>query len=223
MFFNILAAKLYIAPTKVMDGRGILLGLADDCNIFGPPEVVNEVIKQLLVLAMSKASLSTQATKNIIYVQPSARAAWLTYLEENPRCADSIVFFIHEIHDGRLPPAEDSEDFCDPMAESTWPENDGINILGTHYGSPAFVETYLHTKLIKHKEVLSFIRDVAKMGFPREARKMLTGSTVPRLTHILKSVPKDQTSEPWMEEVDRAHLSTWMGCVGSSSLHDDMT
>jgi hypothetical protein len=63
--------------------------------------------------------------------------------------------------------------------------------MGTPLGSPAFVEEYLHKKLEKHTLLLSFIVDVAEMGFSREAHKILTGSAVPRLTHILKSVPKD--------------------------------
>ena len=76
--------------------------------------------------------------------------------------------------------------------------NDGINILGTPYGSPKLVEDYLNNKLVKHKQLLSFIKDVAKMGFPREAHKMIVGSPAPRLSHVLKSVPKDQTLTPWM-------------------------
>ncbi len=42
-----------------MDGRGILLGLADDCNILGPPEFVAEVINQFPALAMSEVGLMT--------------------------------------------------------------------------------------------------------------------------------------------------------------------
>jgi hypothetical protein len=59
VFFNILAAMLYKALTKVLDGRGILLGLADDCTILGPPEVVNAVVQRLPALAMSEAGLTT--------------------------------------------------------------------------------------------------------------------------------------------------------------------
>jgi hypothetical protein len=44
------------------------------------------------------------------------------------------------------------------------------------------LEEYLNNKLQKHKLLLSFIVDVAMMGFSREAHKMLTGSAVPRLT-----------------------------------------
>jgi hypothetical protein len=59
VFFYILAARLYIAFTKILDGRGILMGLADDCNILAPPEVLREVVHQLHALAMSEASLTT--------------------------------------------------------------------------------------------------------------------------------------------------------------------
>jgi len=222
VFFNILAARLYRAFTKILNGRGILLGLADDCNILAPPEVLDEVVRQLPALAMSEAGLTSQATKNRIYVQPSARATWIAYLEECPRNSDPSAFSIHDIPDGRLPPAEEHEPFYDPMAGPDWPACDGVNILGTPYGSPEFVEAYLDNKLVKHKQLLSFIKDVAKMGYSREAHQMLTGSAVPRLTHVLKSVPKDETSELWMEEVDKEHLSTWMECVGSSLLETDM-
>jgi len=61
------------------------------------------------------------------------------------------------------------------------------------------------------------------MGYPREAHKMLTRSAVPRLSHVLKSVPKDDTSKPWMEEVDNEHLSTWIDCVGISTMYSEMT
>ena len=66
----------------------------------------------------------------------------------------------------------------------------------------------------KCKLMLSFIVDVAEMGFSREAHKMLTGSTIPHLTHILKSVPKDQASTEWTQSADHdAHLSTLLRCV----------
>jgi hypothetical protein len=47
---------------------------------------------------------------------------------------------------------------------------------------------------------------------------MLTVSAVPRLTHILKPVPKDDASTEWMQTVDDAHLSTWITCVGAGQL-----
>jgi len=53
------------------------------------------------------------------------------------------------------------------------------------YGSPEFVEEYMQRKLAKHELLLEFNLVVAKMGFSREAHKMLIGSAVPRLTHIV--------------------------------------
>jgi len=47
---------------------------------------------------------------------------------------------------------------------------------------------------------------------------MLTGSAVPRLTHVLKFVPKDVSSTGWMKTTDDAHLSTKMNCVGGETL-----
>jgi len=58
VFFNIVAARLYRAFTKILIS-GILLGLADDCNILGPLEVVNKTAQQLHALAMSEAGLTT--------------------------------------------------------------------------------------------------------------------------------------------------------------------
>ena len=73
VFFNLVAVRLYIAFSVILNGRGILLGLADGCNILGPPDVVNEVVQQLPALAMSEAGLTTQSiTNNRIFVQPSA-------------------------------------------------------------------------------------------------------------------------------------------------------
>ena len=63
VFFNILAARIYIAFTKILNGRGILLGLVDDCNILGPPEVLEEVVQQLPALAMLEAGLTSQGAK----------------------------------------------------------------------------------------------------------------------------------------------------------------
>ncbi len=75
-----------------------------------------------------------------------------------------------------------------------------------------------YLKLEKHKLLLTFIENVAKVGFSREAHKILTGSTVPRLTHILKSVPKVESSIEWMKTVDDAHLSTWLRCVRADTM-----
>jgi hypothetical protein len=75
VFFNIVAAGLYMAFMKVLDGHGVLLSVSDDSKIAAPPEVLAEIVGVLPALAMSEAGLSTEARKNIVYVQPFAREA----------------------------------------------------------------------------------------------------------------------------------------------------
>jgi hypothetical protein len=88
---------------KIHNGRGILLAIAKDVKICAPPSVLAEIVGKLPALAMSEAGLTTQASKNKIYVQPYARATWCAYLEANPRCEDASVLSLHDIPDGRLP------------------------------------------------------------------------------------------------------------------------
>jgi hypothetical protein len=76
----------------------------------------------------------------------------------------------------------------------------------------------MQRKIAKLKQLLDFISVVAKMGFSREAHKMLIGSAVPGPTHIVKCVPKDDVSTRWMMAVDETHLSTWLDCTGASTL-----
>ena len=84
VFFNILSARLYKAFIKILNGRGVLLAIADDEKICSPPSVLAEILGKLPALAMSEAGLTTQASKNIVYVQPSAKATWTTYLDSKP-------------------------------------------------------------------------------------------------------------------------------------------
>ncbi len=79
----------------------------------------------------------------------------------------------------------------DPESIRIWPTDDGINVLGTPLGSPEFIDSYLFGKGLKHRQLLSFIQDVAAAGFPREAVAMLTGAAGLRLTHLLKSIQKN--------------------------------
>jgi hypothetical protein len=58
---------------------------------------------------MSEAGLTTQATKNRIYVQPLAREAWISYLEDNNRSVDPSIFSIHDCLDGRIPPSDEHD------------------------------------------------------------------------------------------------------------------
>ena len=75
-----------------------------------------------------------------------------------------------------------------------WPESDGINGLGTPLGTPEFIESYLFGKGIKYKQLMGFIKDMATVGFPREAIAMLTRAACPRLTHLLKFVEKNPST-----------------------------
>ncbi len=73
------------------------------------------------------------------------------------------ILSLHDIPDGRLPEHVELEGaFYAPHQGPQWPDADGVNILGTPLGSPAFVEQYLQGKLEKHKTLLNFIENVAK-------------------------------------------------------------
>jgi len=103
----------------------------------------------------------------MIFVQPSARNEWRLFLESTPR-DPSLPLQIHCIPDGST-----LTDESDPDNYRQWPDDDGINILGTLLGSPAFIESYLLGKGVKHRVLLNFIQEVATAGFPREAVKKL--------------------------------------------------
>ena len=85
-------------------------------------------------------------------------------------------------------------DPLDRDSKRMWPDENGVNILSTPLGTPAFVSSYLQGKDLKHLFLLRFIRDVASAGFPKEAELMPKGTAVPRLSHILRSVQKNQHS-----------------------------
>jgi len=94
------------------------------------------------------------------------------------------------VHD--IPDESERVDSFDPDNERMWPDENGVNILGTPLGTPAFVFTYLQGKGLTHLLLLRFIKDVAPTGFPRKAELMLKGAVDPRLSHILRSVQKNQ-------------------------------
>ena len=52
---------------------------------------------------------------------------------------------------------------------------------------------------------------------------MLKGADVPRLSHILKSVQKNNHSAGWMGEMDGGHLLAWLHCLTASrDLENDL-
>ena len=88
--------------------------------------------------------------------------------------------------------------------------------MGAHLGSIPFVTGYIRGKRLKHHLLLSLIKDVAAAGFPREAEHMLKGAAVPRLSRILRLVPKNKHTVGWMIEMDGAHLSVWLHFLTTS-------
>ena len=52
---------------------------------------------------------------------------------------------------------------------------------------------------------------------------MLTRAAIPRLSHIIKSVPKDSSCIEWIKLVDDADLSNWLNCVRAITLDPVLT
>ncbi len=76
MWFSTYCPQDYIsiAFTKILNGRGVLLAIADDVKICAPPSILADIVGKLSALALSKAGLTTQVAKNRVYVKPFARA-----------------------------------------------------------------------------------------------------------------------------------------------------
>ncbi len=177
-----MAARVYRKHLRTLDGRGVLFAVADDVKLLGPPEVIAEITEGFPTLAWEEAGLTPQTVKNRIYVQPSAQPNWCRFLVDAPRAAQSELP-VHDIPDGR--------ERVDPSyldSERVWVDENGANILGTPLGTSAFVSSYLQGKGVKHLLLLRFVKDVASTEFPKEAELMLKGATVPRLSHILRSL-----------------------------------
>jgi hypothetical protein len=211
VYFNILVARVYRKQLALLDGRGILFAISDDLRILAPPQVIREIVEVFPETAWEEAGLTTQTLKNRIFVQPSARNGWRELLDSTPR-NPSLPLQIHCIPDGST-----LLDDSDPDSYRQWPDDDGINILGTPLGSPAFVESYLFGKGVKHRVLLNFIQDVAAAGFPREAVAMLTGAASKKLVYLLKSIQKNPQTALWMREMDDAQISTWLHCLTAST------
>jgi hypothetical protein len=102
-------------------------------------------------VAWEEAGLTTQTKKNSFFVQPSARNGWRQFLESTTR-DPSLTLQVHSILDvGYL------TDESDPDSYRQWPDEDGIAILGTPLGSPAFIESFLFGKGVKLRVLLNFI------------------------------------------------------------------
>ena len=81
---------------------------------------------------------------------------------------------MHDIPDGsyKLDPS-------DPDNKRLWPVDDIVNIVRTPLGSTEFIACCLKSKAEKHRQLLEFIKDVSTSSYPREAKTMLAGATIP--------------------------------------------
>ena len=98
-------------------------------------------------MAWHEAGLTIQVVKNMIYVQPSARAGRNQFLDTTPR-DPTAALPTHGIPDGSL-----LSDPSDSESAIQWHETDGINVLGTPLSNLDFIESYLFGKGIKHRRL----------------------------------------------------------------------
>ncbi len=126
----------------------MLFVVADDLRVLSPPDVIGEIVEAFPKVAWEEAGLTTKTTKNRIFVHPSSRNGWRQFTPRDP----TLTLHVHSISDGSTLTEE-----SDPDSYRQWPEEDGINILGTPIGSPAFIESYLFGKRVKHRVLLNFI------------------------------------------------------------------
>jgi hypothetical protein len=87
----------------------------------------------------------------MIFVQPFARNGWRQFLESTTRDL-SLTLQVHSISDGSFLTDESDHD-----SYRQRPDEDGITILGTPLGSPAFIESFVFGKGVKHRVLLNFI------------------------------------------------------------------
>jgi hypothetical protein len=211
VYFNILVARVCRKQLALLDGHGVLFAVSDDLRMLAPPAVIREIVEVFPVTAWEEAGLTTQTLKNKIFVQPSARNGWRALLDSTPR-DPSLPLQIHCIPDGST-----LSDESDPESYKQWSDDDGINILGTPLGSPAFIEYYLFGKGVNHRGLLITIQEVAAESFPREAVAMLSGAASQKLVYLLKSIQKNPQTVLWMREMDDAQVSTRLHCLTASS------
>ena len=84
VYFNIPVARVYRKQMATLDGCGVLFAVADVMRVLGPPEAIGKIVEAFPKVACEEAGLTTQTTKNKIFVQPSARNGWHRFLESTP-------------------------------------------------------------------------------------------------------------------------------------------
>ncbi len=51
VYFDVLAARVYRKQLRILDGKGVLIVVADNVKIMGPPEVIKEMAEGFPTLA----------------------------------------------------------------------------------------------------------------------------------------------------------------------------
>jgi hypothetical protein len=119
IFFNILAARIYIRQLATLNGRGVLFAIVDDVKIAAPLAVIAEIVDTFSEVAWHEAGLTTQVIKNKIYVPSSARAGWTEFLDSTPRDLTAALP-INDIPNGSFLAYP-----SDVNNARLWPESDG--------------------------------------------------------------------------------------------------
>jgi hypothetical protein len=147
--------------------------------------IIGGIVEVFAEDAWQEAGLTTQPVMNKIFVQTSAREGWRQSLDSSPQYSGLALDSMHSRTGAPLRTIQIQR------AINSGRTQNGIIIIGAPLGFPDFIESYLFGKVIKHRQLLSFIEEVVADGLPKKAVAMLTGAASKRLTHLLKTVKKN--------------------------------
>ena len=97
-----------------------MIAIPNDVKIIASPVVIADLAKGFPALAWEEAGLNSQAVKNRIFVQPSARQGWKDFLATRDRNLDTTLP-IHDIPDDSYKPNSTDGD-----GMRMWPVDDGL-------------------------------------------------------------------------------------------------
>jgi hypothetical protein len=192
MYFNVLAARIYKKYLRILDGRGVLVAVADDAKIQGPPEVIKEMAKLFPTLAWEEACLACQTAQKLIYMESSADASWSRFLDMTPRNNRTE----HPVHD--IPDVSELVDPFDPDSERIWREENGVNILGAPLGPNSLCSLLSLGKGAQASAPHPLHKGCSGRGISEGSGTDAEGSSTPRMAHILRSVQKNKLTVGWM-------------------------
>ena len=117
---------------------------------------------------------------------------------------------------GPAPP--DLEELCPEAWTADLPEElNGIKVLGTPLGRPAYVAAFAAKRMSKEEHLLT---QIGKMHDPQCAWLMLSMSAVPRSNHMVRMLPPTQSAE-YASTHDEAIWRTFCEFLGAKELQDD--